>query len=75
MCNFGYSLFFFLVYSWTLVTEFGVDPAFRDPGSSPQFVGRGRRGSTFRFVVGRRPVAAQVQDGASPKTTWVAAPI
>ena len=59
----------------TIVTEFGVDPAFRDPGSSPQFAGRGRHGSTFRFVVGCRPVAAQAQDGASPKTTWVAAPI
>ena len=59
MCNFGYSLFFFLVYSWTLVTEFGVDPAFRDPGSSPQFAGRGRHGSTTQTCPVRRPAATK----------------
>jgi hypothetical protein len=57
-----------------IVTEFGVEAATRDPGSSFQFAGRGRHGSTSQFCTGRRPVAEQVGDGASPKTRWVAAP-
>ena len=38
-----------------IVTEFGVDAAVRDPGSSSQFAGRGRQGSTSRFRMGRYP--------------------
>jgi len=43
----------------TIVTEFGVDPAFRDPGSSPQFAGRGRHGSTTQTCPVRRPAATK----------------
>ena len=47
----------------TIVTEFGVDAAIRDPGSSSQFAGRGRQGSMSLFRMGRHPVCAGSQMG------------
>ena len=41
-----------------IVTGFGVDGAFRDPGTTSQIEGRDRVGSVSRFCLGHRSPAA-----------------
>ena len=42
----------------SIVTGFGVDGAFRDPGTTSQIEGRDRVGSVSRFCLGHRSPAA-----------------